>query len=479
MGHVDHGKTSLLDALRKAHVAAQEAGGITQHIGAFRVKLASGDTVTFIDTPGHAAFSKMRGRGADLTDIVVLVVAADDGVMEQTIESIRHARAANVPIVVAINKIDLPRADPERVKRQLLNHGLAVEQMGGDVLAVEISAKAETNLDKLLEAILLQAELLDLKANPEQRAEGVVLEAKLERGRGPVATLLVQRGTLIEGETVVAGCECGRVRALLDEGGERIEQAGPSVPVEVLGLSGTPNAGDGFAVFDNEESAREISMARQAARRAAHLASCARPTYPDMLAKIKGDGAKELPLVIKADARGSIEAITATVGRLANDEVGVQILHAAVGGVNESDVSLASASGAAIVAFNVRPTPQAHELAKREGVGIRTYSIIYELVEDVRIALNGLLAPIRRERPLGYADVRKVFSISGVGMIAGCMVTEGVVQRGAGARLLRDAAIVRDGQVKTLAPLQGRCERGQSRLRVRHRARGQRRHPRG
>jgi translation initiation factor IF-2 len=450
MGHVDHGKTSLLDALRATDVAAHETGGITQHIGAYQVKLASGDAITFIDTPGHAAFSEMRARGANLTDIVVLVVAAADGVKEQTVEAIRHAQAADVPIVVAINKTDLPGADPQRVKRELLNHGIVVEEMGGEVLAVEVSAKTRTNLDRLLEAILLQAELRELRANPARSAEGVVVEAKLDRSRGPVATLLVQRGTLRAGDAVVAGCEWGRVRALTNGRGERLEQAGPGTPAEVLGLSAAPNAGDRFAVVQSEARAREISAARQAARRVADLAGSGRRTLADMLARIKQGKTKELPVVIKADAQGSLEAITGSLGRLSNEEVALRLLHAAVGGINASDVSLAGASGAAIIGFNVRPMPQARELAKRQGVEIRTYGLIYELLEDMRAAFSNLLAPARQERVLGHAEVRQVFSITGAGKVAGCMVTEGSVRRGAGLRLIRDAVVVHDGRIRTL-----------------------------
>jgi translation initiation factor IF-2 len=450
MGHVDHGKTSLLDALRETDVAAHEAGGITQHIGAYQVKLASGEAITLIDTPGHAAFSEMRARGANLTDIVVLVVAADDGVMQQTVEAIRHAQAAEVPIVVAINKTDLLGADPQRVKRELLNHGIAVEEMGGEVLAVEVSAKTRRNLDRLLETILLQAELLELRANPARSAEGVVVEAKLDRGRGPLATLLVQRGTLRTGDAVVAGCEWGRVRALINERGQPIEQAGPSTPAEVMGLSDAPNAGDRFAVVESEARAREISATRQAARRAADLAGSGRRTLQDMLARIKEGETKELPVVIKADVQGSVEAITGSLRRLAHDEVALRVLHAAVGGINESDVSLAGASEAAIIGFNVRPTPQARELAKRRGVEVRTYGVIYELVEDVRAALSDLLAPARQERVLGHAEVRQVFKVTGAGTVAGCMVTEGLVRRGAGVRLIRDAVVVHDGRIQTL-----------------------------
>jgi translation initiation factor IF-2 len=450
MGHVDHGKTSLLDALRETDVAGGEAGGITQHIGAYRVTLRSGKQITFIDTPGHQAFTAMRARGANVTDIVVLVVAADDGIMEQTVEAIRHAKAAEAPIIVAINKIDRPDAKPDRVRQELLQHDLVVEQMGGEVLDVEVSALKKTNLDKLEEAILLQAELLDLTANRNRAAEGVVLEAKLERGRGAVATVLIQRGTLRVGDIFVAGSEWGRVRALVDDRGQNLREAGPSTPVEVLGLNGTPLAGDDFVVAENEGRARDIADFRQRRRRDAQAASGARGTLEQMFSQIAAGAAKELPVVVKSDVQGSLEAIVGSLERLSTSEVSVRVLHSAVGGINESDVILAKASNAVIVGFNVRANPQARELARRDGVEIRYYSIIYDLIEDMRGALSGLLAPTLRERFLGNASIREVFSITRVGKVAGCMVTEGTVRRGARVRLLRDNVVIHEGSLKTL-----------------------------
>ena len=450
MGHVDHGKTSLLDALRQTDVAAREAGGITQHIGAYQVTRPSGQKITFIDTPGHAAFTEMRARGANVTDIVVLVVAADDGIMQQTVEAITHARAADVPIIVAINKIDKPTANPDRVRQELLQHGVVVEQLGGDVLSVEVSAKERINLDKLEEAILLQAEILELKANPDRSASGAVIEARLERGRGAVATVLVQRGTIHVGDIFVAGSEWGRVRALINDRGENMAAAGPATPVEVLGLQGTPMAGDTFVVVENEARAREITEFRQRRQREAQAATTGRGTLEQMFSKIAAGETKELPVVVKADVQGSLEAITASLGKLGTDEVSVRVLHAAVGGINESDVTLARASEAMIIGFNVRANPQAREMARRDNVDIRYYSIIYNVVDDIKAALSGLLAPAVREKFLGYAEIRQVFSISKVGKIAGCMVTEGIVKRGAKVRLLRDNVVIHEGSLKTL-----------------------------
>ena len=450
MGHVDHGKTSLLDALRETDVAGGEAGGITQHIGAYRVSLRSGKQITFIDTPGHQAFTAMRARGANVTDIVVLVVAADDGIMEQTVEAIRHARAAQVPIIVAINKIDRPDAKPDRVRQELLQHELVVEQLGGEVLDVEVSALKKINLDKLEEAILLQAELLDLKANPKRSAEGVVLEAKLERGRGAVATVLIQRGSLRVGDIFVAGSEWGRVRALLDDRGQNLREAGPSTPVEVLGLNGTPLAGDDFIVAENESRARDIADFRQRRRRDATTTSGARGTLEQMFSQIAAGVAKELPVLVKSDVQGSLEAIVGSLEKLSTSEVSIRVLHSAVGGINESDVILAKASEAVIIGFNVRANPQARELARRDGVEIRYYSIIYDLIDDMRKALSGLLAPTLRERLLGNASIREVFNITRVGKVAGCMVTEGSVRRGAKVRLLRDNVVIHEGSLKTL-----------------------------
>jgi translation initiation factor IF-2 len=450
MGHVDHGKTSLLDTLRETDVAAHEAGGITQHIGAYQVQLQGGAKITFIDTPGHAAFTEMRLRGANVTDIVVLVVAADDGIKEQTIEAINHAKAAKVPIIVAINKIDKPDADPERVKQEMLQHDLVVEEMGGDILAVPVSAKERLNLDKLEEAILLQAEVLELKANAERQAEGVVIEAKLERGRGSVATVLVQRGTLNVGDVFVAGSESGRVRALVNDRGESVDSAGPSVPVEVLGLTGTPVAGDEFVVVDNEARAREVAEFRIHTKRETDIAAQARGSLEQMLTRIKEGEAKELPIVIKSDVHGSLEAIVGSLEKVGTDEVKVRILHAAVGGINESDVTLAGATEAMIIGFNVRANPQARDLARRDGTEIRYYSIIYNLVDDIKGLLSGLLSPQRQEKFLGYAEIREVFNISKVGKVAGCMVTDGLMKRGAKVRLLRDDVVIHDGALKTL-----------------------------
>jgi translation initiation factor IF-2 len=450
MGHVDHGKTSLLDALRETDVAAGEAGGITQHIGAYRVTLSSGKQITFIDTPGHQAFTAMRARGANVTDIVVLVVAADDGIMEQTVEAIRHAKAADVPIIVAINKMDRADARPDRVRQELLQHELVVEELGGEVLDVEVSAIKKTNLDRLEEAILLQAELLDLKTNPNRPAEGVVLEAELERGRGPVATVLVQRGTLAVGDIFVAGGEWGRVRALVDERGQTVREAGPSTPIEVLGLNGLPLAGDDFVVVENEGRAREVADFRQRRRRDTAAAAGGRGTLEQMFSKIASGSAKELPVVVKSDVQGSLEAIVGSLEKLSTDEVAVRVLHSAVGGINESDVILAKATGALIIGFNVRANPQARELAQRDGVEIRYYAIIYDLIDDARNALSGMLSPSLRERFLGNAAIREVFNITRVGKVAGCMVTDGVVRRGAKVRLLRDNVVVHEGALKTL-----------------------------
>ena len=450
MGHVDHGKTSLLDALRETDVAGGEAGGITQHIGAYRVSLRSGKQITFIDTPGHQAFTAMRARGANVTDIVVLVVAADDGIMEQSVEAIRHAKAAQAPIIVAINKIDRPEARPDRVRQELLQHELVVEELGGEVLDVEVSALKRTNLDKLEEAILLQAELLDLTANPNRPAEGVVLEAKLERGRGAVATVLIQRGTLRVGDIFVAGSEWGRVRALLDDRGSSLREAGPSTPVEVLGLNGTPLAGDDFVVAENESRARDIADFRQRRRREAAVGAGTRGTLEQMFSQIAAGAAKELPVVVKSDVQGSLEAIVGSLEKLSTSEVSVRVLHSAVGGINESDVILAKASRAVIIGFNVRANPQARELARRDNIEIRYYSIIYDLIDDIRGALSGLLAPALRERLLGNASIREVFNITRVGKVAGCMVTEGTVRRGAKVRLLRDNVVIHEGSLKTL-----------------------------
>ncbi|MDE2227522.1 MAG: translation initiation factor IF-2 [Alphaproteobacteria bacterium] len=450
MGHVDHGKTSLLDALRETDVVSGEAGGITQHIGAYQVTLKGGQRITFIDTPGHQAFTAMRARGAQITDIVVLVVAADDGIKEQTVEAIRHAREAKVPMIVAINKIDKPDAKPERVRQDLLQHEIVLEHLGGDVLDVEVSATKKINLDKLEEAILLQAEVLDLKANPDRPAEGTVIEAKLERGRGSVATVLIKRGTLKTGDIFVAGSEWGRVRALNDDHGQTVPSAGPAMPVEVLGLNGTPLAGDDFVVAESEAKARDIAEYRQRLRRQKATAAAGRGTLEQMFSQIAAGTAKEFAVVVKSDVQGSLEAINASLKGLGTQEVAVRVLHAAVGGINESDVILAKASNAVIIGFNVRANPQARDLARRDGVEIRYYSIIYEVIEEMKAALSGLLAPTRRERFLGNAEIREVFNISKVGKVAGCMVTEGMVRRGAKVRLLRDNVVIHEGSLKTL-----------------------------
>ncbi len=450
MGHVDHGKTSLLDALRSTDVASGEAGGITQHIGAYQVVLPGGQRITFIDTPGHEAFTAMRARGAQVTDIVVLVVAADDGIMPQTVEAIRHARAAKAPIIVAINKMDKPGANAQKVRQELLQHELVTEELGGDILAVEVSAKNKTNLDKLEEAILLQAEILDLKANPDRPAQGVVIEAKMERGRGSVATVLVQKGTLRSGDLFVAGSEWGRVRALYDDRGTKVEEAGPAAPVEVLGLQGAPAAGDDFVVVDSETRAREVADYRQRKEREAKVAASVRSTLDQMFSKISTGEAKDLPVVIKGDVQGSVEAITATLEKLGNEAVKVRVLHSAVGGINESDITLAKASNALVIGFNVRANPQARDMARRDGIEIRYYSIIYDLSEDIRKALTGMLSPTLKERFLGYAQVREVFTISKVGRVAGCMVTEGLIKRGAKVRLLRDNVVIYEGALSQL-----------------------------
>jgi translation initiation factor IF-2 len=452
MGHVDHGKTSLLDAIRKANVVSGEAGGITQHIGAYQVTAPNGQAITFIDTPGHAAFTAMRARGAKVTDIVVLVVAADDGVMPQTIEAINHARAAGVPMIVAVNKIDKPDAKPERVRTELLQHEVQVETFGGETLEVEVSATKQINLDKLLDAIALQAEVLDLKADPNRAAEGTVIEARLDRGRGPVATILVQRGTMKLGDIVVAGSQWGRVRALLDDQGKNVREAGPSFPVEVLGFNGAPEAGDRLAVVENEARAREITEYRERQKRdkLAARGGGARTSLADMMSQLKTAGRKEFPLLVKGDVQGSVEAIIATLEKLNTDEVMARVIHAGVGGITESDITLAEASGAAVIGFNVRAHKEAREAAERSGIEIRYYNIIYNLVDDVKGAMSGLLAPTLREEMLGNASIMEVFNISKVGKVAGCRVTDGRVERGASVRLIRDNVVVHEGKLSTL-----------------------------
>jgi translation initiation factor IF-2 len=451
MGHVDHGKTSLLDAIRSTRVVAGEAGGITQHIGAYQVE-KNGQKITFIDTPGHAAFTAMRARGAQATDIAILVVAADDAVMPQTIESISHAKAAKVPIIVAINKIDKHEADPQRVRTQLLQHEVFVESMGGEVLDVEVSAKTGAGLDKLLETILLQAEVMDLKANPDRTAEGVVIEAKLDKGRGPVATVLVQTGTLMPGDIIVAGNEWGRVRAVVDDRGHQIEEAPPSMPVEVLGLQGTPQAGDRFATVENEARAREITDYRQRLARdkavAKHVGQ--RGSLEQMMSQLQTSGLKEFPLLIKGDVQGSVEAIVAALDRLGTDEVRARVVLAGAGGITENDISLAETSGAVVIGFNVRANKQALQAAADAGIEIRYYNIIYNLVDDVKAAMSGLLSPERRETFIGNAEILEIFDITKVGKIAGCRVTDGKVERGAGVRLIRDNVVIHEGTLKTL-----------------------------
>lgn len=452
MGHVDHGKTSLLDALRSADVAGGEHGGITQHIGAYQVRLPEGDRVTFLDTPGHAAFSAMRARGANVTDIVVLVVAADDGVMPQTIEAIHHAKAAGAPIIVAVNKIDKPDADSTRVVNELLQHEIVVESLGGDTQLIEVSATKKIGLDKLIEAILIQAEMMDLKANPDRTAEGVVIEGKLDKGRGPVATVLVKRGSLNRGDIVVAGAAWGRVRALINERDEQVLVAGPSVPVEILGLDMPPSPGEPFAVVESEARARELTEYRDRKRRDKMLTpTAAGATLADMLAKLQDKKLKELALIIKSDVSGSAEAIIGSLDKLATDEVRARIIHSGVGAINESDVLLAKGAGSPILGFNVRASKQARDLAEREGVEIRYYAIIYDLIDDIKGVLSGMLSPIQRETFLGNADVLQAFDISKVGKIAGCRVSEGVVRKGAKVRIIRNDVVVLElGTLQTL-----------------------------
>ena len=452
MGHVDHGKTSLLDAIRQTNVVSGEAGGITQHIGAYQVDSPSHGKITFIDTPGHAAFTAMRARGAKVTDIVVLVVAADDGVMPQTIEAINHAKAAKVPMIVAINKMDKPDANPMRVRTDLLQHEVQVESMGGDVVDVELSAIKKTGIDRLLEMIGLQAELLDLKANPRRDAEGTVIEARLDRGRGPVATVLVQRGTLDVGDIIVVGAAWGRVRALVNDKGEQVEDAGPSVPVEVLGFADTPEASDRLAVVESEARARELTdyRVRQKREKSAAHATGMRGSLEQMMSQLKTSGRKDFPLIIKTDVQGSLEAISGALEKLGTDEVGARIIHSGVGGITESDITLAESSGAAIIGFNVRAHKEAREQAERDRIEIRYYNIIYDLVDDVKKAMSGLLTPERRETMLGNASILEVFNVSKVGKVAGCRVTDGKVERGAGVRLIRDNVVVHEGKLSQL-----------------------------
>lgn len=450
MGHVDHGKTSLLDAIRKTNVVSKEAGGITQHIGAYQVQAPSGEYITFIDTPGHEAFTAMRARGAKVTDIVILVVAADDGIMPQTIEAITHAKAAGVPIIVAINKIDKPGADPSRIKTDLLNHELVIEDMGGDVLCVEVSAKQQLNIDKLLETVLLQAEVLDLKANKDRSCEGIVIEAKMEAGKGAVSTVLIQKGTLNIGDIFVAGKEWGKVRALLNDQGKKIKCAIPSEPVEVLGFVNSPIAGDSFIAVENEAKAREVAEYRARKEKDKENIKKTGSSTEQLFAMIKTGKTKTLAVIIKADVQGSIEAISGALDKLKHEEIRVNIIHGAVGGINESDITLAQASNAFIMGFNVRANTQARALAKRDNIDIRYYSVIYDAVDDIKLLLEGMLSPELKENILGYAEIRQVFNITKTGKVAGCMITEGQVKRGAKVRLLRDNVVIHDGELSQL-----------------------------
>ncbi|QFT58199.1 Translation initiation factor IF-2 [Sulfitobacter sp. THAF37] len=451
MGHVDHGKTSLLDAIRNAKVVAGEAGGITQHIGAYQVTADTGAVLSFLDTPGHAAFTSMRSRGAQVTDIVVLVVAADDAVMPQTIEAINHAKAAKVPMIVAINKIDKPAANPDKVRTDLLQHEVIVEKLSGDVQDVEVSATTGQGLDELLEAIALQAEILELKANPNRAAVGAVIEAQLDVGRGPVATVLVQTGTLRQGDIFVVGEQYGKVRALINDAGERVKEAGPSVPVEVLGLNGTPEAGDVLNVTETEAQAREIAAYREKAAKDKRAAAGAATTLEQLMANAKAnEDVSELPILLKADVQGSAEAIVQAMEKIGNEEVRVRVLHSGVGAITETDVGLAEASGAPIMGFNVRANASARNTANQKGVEIRYYSVIYDLVDDVKAAASGLLSNEIKENFIGYATIKEVFKVTGVGKVAGCLVTEGVARRSAGVRLLRDNVVIHEGTLKTL-----------------------------
>ncbi len=450
MGHVDHGKTSLLDALRKTDVVGGESGGITQHIGAYQVTAPSGKTITFIDTPGHAAFTAMRARGAEVTDIVVLVVAADDGVMPQTVEAINHAKAAEVPLIVAVNKIDKADADPDRIRQELLQHEIVTEKLGGEILEIDVSATEKTNLDKLEEAILLQAELLELTANPDRLAEGVVIESKLDKGRGPLATALVRRGTLKVGDIIVAGEQWGKIRTLIDCHGESVDEAGPTVPVEVLGLDGSPDPGDEFVVVETGVRAREVTDFRQRNTKRRRVLGAGRGSLEQMMSQLKEADVKELPIVLKCDVQGSAEAIAAALEKLGNEEVAARIVHAAVGGITESDIVLAVASKAVVIGFNVRANKQAREHAVRDGIQVRYYSIIYDVIDDIKSAMEGMLVPAHREHFLGNAEILEVFNISKVGRIAGCRITEGKVKRGSKVRLVRDDVVIHEGALSTL-----------------------------
>jgi len=450
MGHVDHGKTSLLDAIRKTKVTETEAGSITQHIGAYKVNL-KGKDIVFLDTPGHEAFTAMRARGAKVTDIVVLVVAADDGVMPQTIEAINHAKAANVPIVVAINKIDKPEANPAKVRNELTEHGVISEEWGGQNIFVEVSAKKGIGIENLLEMILLQAEMMELKANPDKKARGTIIEAKLDRGRGPIATVIVQSGSLKIGDAFLAGPHAGKVRALIDDTGDRIPVAGPATPVEVIGFPEVPSAGDTFVVVEDEKKARQIALVRQQKQRLADIAKAGKLTLDDLYSKIKEGAIKELNIIIKGDVQGSVEAIKDALENIIHPQVKVKAIHSSVGGINESDVMLAAASNAIIIGFNVRPEPKASQLAEGEGVDIRLYTVIYDAIEEVKKALEGLLEPMLREKILGRAEVRQVFPISRIGTIAGCYILDGSISRSSdGVRVIRDNIVVYEGKIASL-----------------------------
>ena len=451
MGHVDHGKTSLLDVIRKANVVSGEAGGITQHIGAYQVTTDDGKLFTFLDTPGHAAFTSMRSRGAQVTDIVILVVAADDSVMPQTIEAINHSKAANVPMIVAINKCDKPAGDPDKVRTELLQHEVIVEKMSGDVLDVEVSAETGAGIDTLLEYISLQSDLLELKANPNRAAEGAVIEAKLDVGRGPIATVLIQKGTLNQGDIFVVGEQWGRVRALINDQNDRVKQAGPSVPVEVLGLNGTPEAGDVLNVVSTEAQAREIADYRAQVSKDKKSALGSGTSLEQLLANAKADqNLKELPILVKSDVQGSAEAIVQAMEKIGNEEVKVRVLHSGVGAITESDVTLAEASKAPIMGFNVRANAPARQSANQKGVELRYYSVIYDLVDDIKSAASGLLSAEVRETFIGYAKILEVFKVTGVGKVAGCQITEGLARRSSGVRLLRDDVVIHEGTLKTL-----------------------------
>ena len=448
MGHVDHGKTSLLDAIRKTHVVAGEAGGITQHIGAYQIK-ANGRMITFLDTPGHAAFTSMRARGASVTDVAILVVAADDGVMPQTIEAINHAKAANVPIIVAVNKMDKPSADPDRVLRQLTEHDLLPEEWGGDTVICKVSATTGMGLPELLEMILLVSDMQELKANPNREASGAVIEARLDKNRGAVATLLVQNGTLHVGDLVIAGTSVGRVRAMTNDKGQKINTAGPSMPVEIIGLDEAPGAGDHFRVATDERMARELVEERKQKEREAST-SVAKMSLQDLFANIKDGSVKDLNIILKADVQGSAEALKASLEELSNDEVRVRIIHAGVGAINENDIMLASASNAIVIGFNVRPDINTRTSAEQKGIDMRMYRVIYECIDEVKSAIKGMLAPKFKEEILGTAEVRQVFKVSGVGTIAGCMVKDGKVQRAAKVRIVRDGVVIHEGEISSL-----------------------------